>query len=79
MKLNNIFQELKSEEDDDKEYANLENDKNDKKIRNEWIQSCDHRPINKFFKNSYYDIQPNQTKRRLFILYYISSIKNNMY
>ena len=47
---NNIFQELKSEEDDDKEYANLENDKNDKKIRNEWIQSSDHRPINKFLK-----------------------------
>ena len=55
----NIFQELKSEEDDDKEYADLENDKKDKKIRNEWIQSSDHRPINIFFKNSYYDIQPN--------------------
>ena len=55
----NIFQELKSEEDDDKEYAHLENDKKDKKIRNEWIQSSDHRPINIFFKNSYYDIQPN--------------------
>ena len=70
---------MKSEEDDDKEYANLENDKNDKKIRNEWIQSSDHRPINKFFKNSYYDIQPNPGSGDCLFYTIFTSIENNWY
>ena len=56
---NNIFQELKIEDDDDKDYDDLENKTKDKQIRNEWIQSPDHQPINLFLKNSYFDILPN--------------------